>query len=57
MDKGELLSAMTDSYAKQNGQIGKMTDDDQIASEKFEQKNEYGYDIRLFDEKQKGFVS
>ena len=33
MDKGELLSAMTDSYAKQNGQIGKMTDDDQIASE------------------------
>ncbi|MBQ6157235.1 MAG: hypothetical protein IJK22_12065 [Bacteroidales bacterium] len=27
MDKNELLAAMSDSYAKLNEQIGKMTDD------------------------------
>ena len=28
MDKNELLAAMSDSYAKLNEQIGKMTDDE-----------------------------
>ena len=35
MDKNELLAAMSDSYAKLNEQIGKMTDDELNATFQF----------------------
>ncbi|MBO2526303.1 MAG: hypothetical protein CW341_11525, partial [Bacteroidetes bacterium] len=35
MDKNELLAAMSDSYAKLNEQIGKMTDDELNATFRF----------------------